>query len=107
GFKQRSDPGKDFAMKNWKYSSAVVLIGLALVSGANAQKENYDTGPELNGPQQVPTPDFLNVRGTDRPSPLKEVTIEQRLNSQLPLDTPFKDEYGNAVKLGDYFGKRP
>ncbi len=34
------------------------------------------------------------MKGVDRPSPLKEVTIEQRLNSQLPLDAAFRDEKG-------------
>lgn len=42
-----------------------------------------------------------------RPPGLKHVGIEQHLNEQLPLDLPFKDETGKAVKLGDYFGKRP
>ncbi len=63
--------------------------------------------PTVNSGHNLPTPDFLNVKGVDRPTPLSEVTIEQRLNSQLPLDTPFRDENGKAVKLGDYFGKRP
>ncbi len=63
--------------------------------------------PSITGQRLLPTPDFLNVKGVDRPSSLTEVTIEQRLNSQLPLDTPFRDEDGKAVKLGDYFGKRP
>jgi protein SCO1 len=38
---------------------------------------------------------------------LKDVRIEQRLGEQLPLATPFRDEAGQAVKLGDYFGQRP
>ncbi len=108
-------------MKNWKYSrvfgkgrvfagsrvAGVVLLLLTLAFCAWAQKENYEDGPTLQGPQQVPTPDFLNAKGTDRPSPLKEVTIEQKLNSQLPLDAKFKDENGQTVQLGQYFGKRP
>jgi len=64
-------------------------------------------GETLNAPSKLPTPDLLNMTGADRPSPLKEVTIEQRLGSQLPLDATFRDETGRAVKLGDYFGKRP
>ena len=36
-----------------------------------------------------------------------EGAFEQRLNEQLPLDLPFKDENGAAVKLGDYFGRKP
>ena len=41
------------------------------------------------------------------PAPLNKVAFEQRLNGQLPLDLPFTDENGKAVKLGDYFGKKP
>jgi protein SCO1/2 len=41
------------------------------------------------------------------PGVLAKVAFEQRLNQQLPLDLPFKDEDGRDVKLGDYFGKRP
>lgn len=97
-------------MKNRKYGFTAVFVALALAAGAhaqNAQKENYEDGPTLSGPQTTPAPDLLNVKGVDRPSPLKDVTIEQRLNSQLPLDATFRDEYGQTVPLGKYFGKRP
>lgn len=33
--------------------------------------------------------------------------LEQKLNSQVPLDAVFRDEHGNAVKLGSYFGSKP
>jgi protein SCO1/2 len=94
-------------MRNRKYSLGVIALALTVAGGARAQKENFEDGPTLNGPQSTPTPDLLNVKGTDRPSPLKEVTIEQRLNSQLPLDATFRDEDGQTVQLGKYFGKRP
>jgi protein SCO1/2 len=35
------------------------------------------------------------------------VGIDQKLNEQLPLDLVFKNENGEAVRLGDYFGKKP
>ncbi len=38
------------------------------------------------------------------PADLKKVSFDQKLNAQLPLDLPFKDENGHDVKLGDYFG---
>src|ERR1700685_1447048 len=41
------------------------------------------------------------------PDILQTVKIDQRLGKPLPLDTPFRDEAGKAVKLGDYFGKKP
>jgi protein SCO1/2 len=41
------------------------------------------------------------------PKALREVGIDQHLNEQLPLDLAFRDESGQTVKLGQYFGKRP
>jgi protein SCO1/2 len=51
--------------------------------------------------------DIINMKGVDRPSPLKKVGIDQKLNSQVPLSLKFKDETGKTVRLGDFFGKRP
>jgi protein SCO1/2 len=43
-----------------------------------------------------------------KPEQLKTVSFKQRLNNQLPLEAPFKDEYGRPVTLGKYFNqKRP
>jgi protein SCO1/2 len=52
-------------------------------------------------------PDGIDMSGAGRPDVLKGVTIEQRLNSQLPLDAVFRDENGQTVQLAKYFGKRP
>jgi protein SCO1/2 len=38
---------------------------------------------------------------------LEGVGIDQKLNEQLPLDLVFRNEKGESVKLGDYFGKKP
>jgi protein SCO1/2 len=42
-----------------------------------------------------------------RPPGLKNVGIEQHLNEQIPPALTFRDETGKAVRLGDYFGKKP
>jgi protein SCO1/2 len=39
--------------------------------------------------------------------PLTEITVEQRLNAQLPLELEFVDESGGKVILGEYFNSRP
>ena len=44
--------------------------------------------------------DFLSGKG-----PAKGLEIEQKLDTQLPLDLVFRDESGTQVKLGDYFQK--
>jgi protein SCO1/2 len=50
----------------------------------------------MGDPAQDHLPDVLNT-----------VKIDQRLGQQLPLDASFRDATGKAVKLGDYFGKKP
>lgn len=45
--------------------------------------------------------------GDQLPEMLQKVTVAQHLNQQLPLDASFVDDTGKAVKLGDYFGKKP
>lgn len=42
-----------------------------------------------------------------KPSILNEVGIDQKLNGQIPLDLTFRDEHGQTVKLGQYFGEKP
>jgi len=42
-----------------------------------------------------------------QPSPLLGAGITQQLNQQVPADLVFRDEAGKAVRLGDYFGKKP
>ena len=41
------------------------------------------------------------------PRALSDVGIDQKLNEQLPLDLIFRNENGEEVKLGSYFGKKP
>jgi protein SCO1/2 len=37
----------------------------------------------------------------------RDVSIEQKLNEQVPLDLTFRDESGQTVTLRQYFGKKP
>jgi protein SCO1/2 len=41
------------------------------------------------------------------PPQLRGVGIDQRLNNQVPLNLKFRDETGQTVTLGAYFGKKP
>jgi len=41
------------------------------------------------------------------PVPLREVGFDQNIGAMLPLDLSFRDETGEAVTLGQYFGSRP
>jgi protein SCO1/2 len=43
-----------------------------------------------------------------RPTILRDIGFDQRLGETVPLDLPFRDETGKAVRLGDYFaGGKP
>lgn len=44
---------------------------------------------------------------TGLPTALRDIRIEQKLDQQLPLDLVFRDESGQSVKLGQYFGQKP
>jgi protein SCO1/2 len=74
--------------------ATVATLGLALVLGATAV-------PGLT-PARAQAVKNLQQTGV-----LKQVSFEQNLNAQLPLDTPLRDESGSPVKFGDYFGKKP
>ena len=41
------------------------------------------------------------------PPAFRDVGIDQKLNQQVPLDIPFRDENGNTVALREFFGSRP
>jgi protein SCO1 len=41
------------------------------------------------------------------PSALRDIRIDQKLDQQLPLDLRFRDENGQEVKLGQFFGQKP
>jgi protein SCO1/2 len=84
----------DFVKLIARLAIALVSLGLASVV-VSAQGE----APGLRPAQAPPS--------SQMPAALQKVAFEQRLNEQLPLDLPFKDEAGRSVKLGDYFGRKP
>ncbi len=53
-----------------------------------------------------------SIFGTPPPDPMpeqviKKVRLDQKLDAQVPLDTPFVDDHGRSVKLGDVLGDKP
>lgn len=78
--------------------SLSILLLAGIVSGQKTEHYNSPLySPKTYDPNQTGVSNGM-------PAALKNVGIEQKLNGQLPLDAQFKDENGNAVKLGDYFG---
>lgn len=73
----------------------VLTAFIAFPALATAQR--FATGPAYNTPAgKSPTAELL-----------RDVGIEQHLDSQLPLDALFRDETGREVRLGDYFSTKP
>ena len=81
------------------FAAAIILLS---AFGAQAQKTEHYNSP-LYAPK---TYDPSQTSSNGLPQALQEIGIEQKLGETLPLDTEFRDENGNAVKLGDYFGKK-
>jgi protein SCO1/2 len=80
--------------------TAILSASLMLAAVAVSAQSNLPG----NAPNVMPEP---GLPSSAVPAALSRVSFEQRLNEQLPLELPFKDENGKAVKLGDYFGRKP
>jgi len=83
-------------MKLTALRSAIGVMSLVLMSAV--------VSAQGNAPGVQPDP---SIPSNVVPASLSKVSFEQRLNEQLPLDLPFKDESGRTVKLGEYFGRKP
>jgi protein SCO1/2 len=44
---------------------------------------------------------------SELPAQLRNIGVDQKLNSSIPLDLSVRDESGAQVKIGEYFGQRP
>ena len=82
---------------NTTHRFTLTLAALA-VAGA------VSVGAQGNAPGLRPAP---GPTSGATPPALQNVRFEQKLDAVLPLDATFRDERGQPVKLGDYFGKRP
>lgn len=78
-----------------KFRLPLALVLLSLIA-PNVYAQQFWTGKDM---QQAPV--------NQDPKALEGVGIDQKLNSQIPLDVPFVDSNGQTVELGQYFGKRP
>jgi len=86
-FVNLSAAGRARSIRAWFIAAVIVLAFLP--SSTHAQ---------LQGPVQD-----IGVR----PDLLKDVGIDQKLDQSIPLDIAFRDEHGNPVQLGQYFGEKP
>ncbi len=87
------------AMRNAKFVGCAVLVSAAAILSLaapilSAQVSSY-------GDKQA------GATNDQSPSLLKSVTVEQHLNTQIPLNLTFTDDAGKQVALASYFGKKP
>ena len=80
------------------FAVCCVLILSALCVQIQAQPHTPSYGPMRNQGDQPQV---------GLPVALRDVGIDQKLNEQVPLDLKFRDESGQEVELGKYFGKKP
>lgn len=73
------------------------LAAAALAAAAPAQQ--FMTGRAAAGAAERPALTAQDI--------IERVGFDQRLGAQLPLDAALLDDGGRAVRLGDYFGRRP
>jgi protein SCO1 len=81
--------------RNSTIRNALVAVLLAACASLSAWSQPM---PKLQPGEAVPN---------QKPSILDQVGLDQRLNSQVPLDLAFNDESGQAVQLQQYFGQKP
>lgn len=75
-----------------------LLLPFAFFFVSSALAQSWGQGPP---PRKAPIP------AGEKPRDLEDVRIDQNLDEQLPLDALFRDENGNEVRLGSYFGSKP
>jgi protein SCO1 len=80
----------------WLFFSAISAISALIVVSAQM------TGAPTAGYKREP-----GMPSSTVPAPLREIGFDQNLDQRVPLDTQLVDEAGRAVRLGDFFGRRP
>ncbi len=83
-------------------AAVLAFFVIGFVSSGEAQRLEHYNSP-LYSPKNY---DPSETSGNGLPDALQNIGIEQRLNEQLPLETQLKDENGNPVKLGQFFGNK-
>ncbi len=86
---------------------AVLGCGAALFAAPLSHAQTAQS-PTINaGKQGTNNWDYTAPDGGVPKDLAQKVGVDQKLDSQVPLDLSFKDETGKAVRLGEYFGKKP
>lgn len=74
----------------------IIFVAVLVLTLAGTLSAQGMRGPMSGG--------ILSPPANQRPPGLEFVGIEQHLDAEVPGDLQFRDELGNTVRLGDYFG---
>ena len=77
------------------FRGAIFTAGVALVLASTVSAQVAGYGEKQMGPVN------------QKPSVTSKISISQRLNQPLPLNTVFTDDAGKQVSLASYFGAKP
>ena len=84
----------------------LTILLLLLTAHCSLPTVNAQIVPKGNSPLYSSRP-YEARAPSGLPTALNGVGIDQKLNEQLPLDLVLRNEQGENVRLGDYFGKKP
>jgi len=100
------DEVRGIAWRRW----IVLLLGLLALNGTARACGGNSTGFGLSALRPFDTSGVSTTPSENAkalPPLLEGIGIDQKLNEQVPLEIPFRDETGKTVRLGDFFGTRP
>jgi protein SCO1 len=84
-----------------------IVISVSFVTFVSFVLPPTAAGQMASGPAAAGFKREAGVASSALPQALREIGFDQNIDQRLPLDTMFRNEAGAAVRLGDYFGKRP
>lgn len=88
-----------------RIASLAAIIALALAALAVAATPRAAGAQNLEPVDATPAAALGMQAGA--PAPLQRIGFDQLMGKRVPADLAFRDESGRAVRIGDYFGKRP
>jgi len=97
--KQRTQRGAAARIRVFAFVSLVTFV--SFVPGREIHGQMASAPASAGYKREPGTP------SSQLPRALREIGFDQNLDRPVPLDTMFRDESGNTVRLGDYFGRRP
>src|ERR1043165_6176345 len=89
---------------NW---SLLLLILFTIISHFSHLTAAAQMGVPKGGSPLYNSRPYSPPAPTGLPKALDDVGIDKKLHEQLPLDLEFRNESGESVQLGKYFGNKP